>query len=109
MRFSEKYRKQEQLKEGQQVWNELDAKLPKLTGEKSNDDYRIIIFKSRVCDISAERRTALRAWVNYQVHDLKYNFTEHTTATIEEIESKLLATYERHKNALDELKEHFGL
>jgi len=102
---SEEYRQQCRLQQGKKLWEELDAKLPPMTYSEAADKVRLRMFTNLVAELSVEEREILANWLTDAYHDLKVNFTEHTTGKIEEVESHLLQKYAVHLKELSEPKE----
>jgi len=102
---SEKYRQQCRLQQGKKLWKELDEKLPPMTYSEAKDKVRLRMFTNMVKELSVEERANLAIWLADAYHDIKVNFTEHTSGKIEETESHLLHKYEIHSMALLKLNE----
>lgn len=102
---SEEYRQQCNLQNGKELWEEIDAKLPSMTYMEAPDKVRLRMFANLVAELSVKERANLATWLAHAYHDLKVNFTEHTTGKIEEVESHLLHKYEVHSIEMLKLKE----
>ena len=94
--FSQK----EKIKLGQQVWNELDAKLPKAYGIIKDDRPRMQEFAKALKSLGPLKKMALQAWLEKQIYELKYNFCELSSSAIEEIERTWLQIYSEHLRVL---------
>ena len=101
---SEEYRQQSKLQNGKKLWEELDAKLPQMTYTEPSDKVRLRMFLNLVAELSVEEQANLAAWLADAYHNMKVNFTEHTTGRIEEVESHLLHKYEIHSMEMLKLK-----
>lgn len=102
---SEEYRQQQKLQYGKELWEELDEKLPPMTYSEAADKVRLRMFANLVAELSVEERANLATWLADAYHNMKVNFTEHTTGKIEEVESHLLHKYEVHSMEMLKLKE----
>ena len=78
----------------------LDDNLPPMTGTKGPDDIRLRLFIEKVRALSPEDVECLKMYLADRTNYWQHNFSEHTTATVEDIESKLTLKYESHWQAL---------
>lgn len=87
------YRQKKMKTAGKHIWEELDNKLPKFIGEKSQDENRNPRLFSLLVKLSIKQRRALAAYLEAQIKYEENNFEELATATIEEAERIHLAKY----------------
>lgn len=94
------FSKQEKINLGQEVWNELDAKLPKAYGIIKDDRPRMQEFAKALKSLGPLKKMALQAWLEKQIYELKHNFCELSSSAIEEIERTWLQIYSEHLRVL---------
>ena len=75
-----------------------------MTYTETSDKVRLRMFLNLVAELSVEEQANLAAWLADAYHNMKVNFTEHTTGRIEEVESHLLHKYEIHSMEILKLK-----
>ena len=97
---SEQYREQTLLKEGEQIWKRLDAKLPSAEGITNKDRVRLRMFERMVQELSVEERKALNTWLTKKIKELHNEFAEHTTGADEETERRLWQIYSSHQEVV---------
>ena len=96
MSTSEAYRHQTLLKEGEAIWNRLDAKLPEAEGVTSKDRIRLRMFERLVEDLSGGERKALNEWLTHKIKKLRNEFCEHASGREEEAEQRHWQIYSSH-------------
>ena len=85
---------------GKQVWDELDSQLPEAVGIIEDDKPRMEQFTKLLKNLSYQKKKALQTWLEAEIHDLRYNFSELSTASEEEFERKWLQIYNEHLRVL---------
>lgn len=94
--FSQKAR----LKLGEQIWNELDSKLPEAVGVIEDDKPRMEQFSKLLDNLSRHRKKALKSRLEQQIHDFEYCFPDLLTGSEEEYQRKWLQIFNEHLRVL---------
>ncbi len=89
------------LKLGEQVWNKLDAQLPKAYGIIEDDRPRMQAFFKALKSLGSLKKLALQEWLKDQIYDLTHNFSELSSSSEEEFERKWLQIYNEHLRVLN--------
>lgn len=108
MYCSPDYRKAYNLKKGKRIWNKLDEKLPPITGVKGMDEIRLRMFDTLTAEISVEEQKQLLMWLKQEFNYWEKNFTEHTSAKIEQAEEKARYKYQIHLERLQKTQKEGG-
>jgi len=93
---SEEDLRQQILKRGENLYKEFDAASPQAFGIEEKDKVRLKMFKTYIGELDKESRESLEAWLCCRLDDAINNFSELTSATIEEWESKSKRIYAEH-------------
>lgn len=97
MMFSFKYRQEMAIEEGEDIWRDLNNGLEPPKGVLEDDNLRLRQFADRVkTTLSPKQKEKLVYWMRYQLSELEMNFSEHTSATIENHERKWKQIYRTH-------------
>lgn len=94
--FSQKAR----LKLGEQIWDELDSKLPEAVGVIEDDKPRMEQFSKLLNQIGKLKKRALREWLEEKIYNLKYSAPDLITWQEEEFERKWLQIFNEHLRVL---------
>lgn len=97
---SEEYRTQENIKEGEKIWKRLDRLLPPAEGVTSKDRVRLKAFRKMLLGTTPKERLQLKAWLVYQIKELRDNFAEFSSPKIEDIERQHWQIYSEHLDVL---------
>ncbi len=100
MWFSPKYRIQMMLEKGETVWIELGKGLPRPCGVCEDDKPRLSQFVKRFITLGEKEQRALVMWMEHKLYELEHNFSENTSASLEEFERKWKQIYRTHLEAV---------
>ena len=84
------------LKIGEQIWNTFNLTHPKAHGITEQDAKRLHQFKHFVSSLSKQNKEALQSWLSCKINFLERNFSELTSATIEDWERKNKQIFSEH-------------
>lgn len=89
------------LRKGEEIWKDVTGTLPLPTGNKVHDKTRLKEFKLKADrKLSKEKKDLLIFWLEHEIHEIEYNFCEHTSARIEELEQRWKRIYHMHLEVL---------
>ena len=86
---------------GGKIWKKLNAQLPRATGCTKDDSERLQQFAIEVSRMSKRQKADLQCWLDKQVYDIQYNYSEETSFLVEEIERTWLQIYNEHLRILN--------